>query len=241
MAKSDGALMHDAGDQRVAEYRILSKWAVLGLVLGILSPLALFHGVIWIVPVTGVAVSLLAIWRISASPEDFTGSKVALLGLFLSVSMSAAVLVDSIGYRSALRSEANLVIRHFLGELASGNDLAAHQLTIYPPYRFVKGVGDLATLYEGNPDLSEKLEEWRTPSDPLEENPIPRLIELGEGAKIRSIKLTETQATPKGLSLGATVEIESPEKNFSIHFNMERLEIDDRAYWMVGTVFPSKE
>ena len=49
--------MFDAADEEVARYRALSSLAVAGLLAGLLSPLAMFASVLWLLPLAAVVLS----------------------------------------------------------------------------------------------------------------------------------------------------------------------------------------
>ncbi len=75
----------DAYDQ----YRSLSIAAVTSLVFGVLSLLLLpvipVAGVLLIVPSMGAMLGLFATWTITARPDEFTGRRIAIAGLALSI------------------------------------------------------------------------------------------------------------------------------------------------------------
>ncbi len=56
----------DATDEEVARYRAISSLALAGLLAGLLSPLAMFAPVLWLVPLAAVLVSGLALRRLTA-------------------------------------------------------------------------------------------------------------------------------------------------------------------------------
>src|SRR5689334_14087641 len=76
---------HDYVDDDVLRYRALSVTAVLGLVFGGLSFLALFAWFWLAVPVVGAIVSLHARRTINAQPMELSGLGLAKMGLALSL------------------------------------------------------------------------------------------------------------------------------------------------------------
>ncbi|HVC93928.1 MAG TPA: DUF3299 domain-containing protein [Pirellulales bacterium] len=67
-----------------ARYRALNTLAVVSGVLGLLSALAIFDWTLAIIPLVGIFTGFLALRRIRANPEDYTGELVALAGSLLS-------------------------------------------------------------------------------------------------------------------------------------------------------------
>ena len=76
------------------EYRSLSIAAVAALIFGLLSavvlPVVAVASVLLVVPVMGVLLGLFATWTIASRPEEFTGKRIALVGMGLSVVMFVA-------------------------------------------------------------------------------------------------------------------------------------------------------
>ena len=72
-------------DRGVAEYRPISGWALAALFIGLVSFVALFHPLLWSVPMAGVVVSLIALLRISHADVPLVGRKAALIGLAFSL------------------------------------------------------------------------------------------------------------------------------------------------------------
>src|SRR5687767_14150516 len=70
-------------------YQPLSVSAIVGLVLGLISFTALFHPVLWLVPVLGVVVNLYALSSMDDS-RPAVGRKSAMIGLVLSLLLGAA-------------------------------------------------------------------------------------------------------------------------------------------------------
>jgi len=75
-------------------YRAMSSAAVAALVLGVLSPVALFDVVFSLVPLCGVFLAARALWSIRRLPEELTGQGLAIAGL----ACSAVFLCSSWGY-----------------------------------------------------------------------------------------------------------------------------------------------
>lgn len=90
---TEGSYEFDVAAQ--SRYQSVSLFAVLSVVLGLLSILTAFGWLFAFIPVVGILLSLWAQHRILRSPETTTGMRVAQVGLWLSVAMW---LVGTIGW-----------------------------------------------------------------------------------------------------------------------------------------------
>lgn len=77
-------------DVEFVQYKALSTSAIAGLVLGLLSFLAFFGWALGLVPMLGIAVSLIGIRSIKARPDELTGLALARTGFTLSLVMLLA-------------------------------------------------------------------------------------------------------------------------------------------------------
>src|SRR6476646_8224154 len=81
---------HDDDAEQATGYRTLSVLAIIGLVIGIISWVALFHPLLIVVPLVGIGVSILALRQISTNPSVIAGHGVALVGLALCIASLVA-------------------------------------------------------------------------------------------------------------------------------------------------------
>lgn len=117
-------------DPDAAQYRAISGLAVVGLLAGALSLLALAAPLLWIVAVVAVAVNLKALQWIAANAPALLGRKAALAGLALSVFAVCAVPVDWLVYRTSVRREARQFAQMWFDYLRADRPFHAHQLTV---------------------------------------------------------------------------------------------------------------
>jgi hypothetical protein len=73
-----------------AQYRELSRGAIVTVVVGVLSLLAVFVPSLLIVPLVGVAIGLISLWNIRRRSEELAGGRLALAGIMLCVAVFAA-------------------------------------------------------------------------------------------------------------------------------------------------------
>jgi len=82
--QSDADRRFDTEDEGLYQYRALSSGAVVALVLGLLSLLAMTDYWLVAVPIVGVVWGVVALRQIRARPEELTGRGMAWAGLVLS-------------------------------------------------------------------------------------------------------------------------------------------------------------
>jgi hypothetical protein len=99
----------ESQDLELAGYRALPGQAVLGLILGLLSPVALIDPMLWGVPLLGIFVSVWALRRIKKNPSTLAGRKRALLGLTIALLSVAAAPTDWFVYRQIVQDQAKQV------------------------------------------------------------------------------------------------------------------------------------
>jgi len=119
----------DAGDaDQTIEYRSLSVSAILGLVLGLLSPLVFGATLLVLIPIAGIAVSVFAIHRINVSEGALAGRWAAYSGLFLSAAMVVAPTARAYVIQSMRAQQAQDFGTEWLGMVAAGNTKEAFRL-----------------------------------------------------------------------------------------------------------------
>ena len=125
----------DPQDAELAAYRALAGQAVLGLIFGLLAPLALVDPMLWSIPVVGVFLSGWAIRRIKNAPRRWPAGRWPLAGLTLSLLFLAAVPADWFAYRRMVRNEARQFSALWFKYLTHDDPQKAHQLTLAPQSR----------------------------------------------------------------------------------------------------------
>ncbi len=137
------------------EYRSLSGLAVLALLLGILSVVALAHPGAWIVPLPAIVCSLWALRRIQRQPEEFVGRKAALIGLTLALVFGTWAPSRYYCDRWILNRQAREFIEQWFQYVFQGELEVAHQATLDYYLRQPEGTL-LDEYYQNSPeDLTE--------------------------------------------------------------------------------------
>jgi hypothetical protein len=175
-----------ADDHEVVEYRAVCGAAVVGLLLGLASPLAIVSLSLLFVPIFGAAASLFALWRIERMKPMLLGRKAAVAGLVLAVFSAAAAPAEHYGHRWLIRREATQFAEAWFGYLAEGRPEKAYLLTLDPAIRPAMDPEAVAEFYQRGPRWQEDLEAFTKPAPPRElPNPVPELLRLGPVAAVR--------------------------------------------------------
>ena len=96
------------------QYRSISSLAIVGLLFGLLSPLALVDPVGWLVPFTAIVVCVAAILRIRCRAASMMGRKAAFCGLFLAVLSAAAAVTEWFAFRFFVERPETIIPRDLL-------------------------------------------------------------------------------------------------------------------------------
>jgi hypothetical protein len=120
----------EAEDDEVVRYRSVSALAIIGLLLGIASPLCAVAPLLMVVPIVGAIVSLLALRRISESDGALIGRGAAAVGLALCIISAAAAVARTIVTQHLRTQQAEVVARQWIERLQSGQVEPAFRLTV---------------------------------------------------------------------------------------------------------------
>jgi hypothetical protein len=125
----------EPADEQIAAYRPVSAWAIVSLLIGLVSPLALVDPSLWAAPVIAGVVCLLAFRQIKKNAPDMIGRKAALVGLWLAVLSLTAACSDWLYFRGCVRREAQQAAMFWFELLAKDRPELAFQLTLVPGRR----------------------------------------------------------------------------------------------------------
>lgn len=136
--------MHDttitpvsAGDDlpMVDEYRPFSLLAVIALLGGLASPLALVSTLLAIVPLLTILIAVLTLRKIASSSEPVGGARLAVTGLCLAMLFLGWGVGHNAYHQVTVRSQARQFADDWLKILATGDKFRAHQLHVASEYR----------------------------------------------------------------------------------------------------------
>ena len=180
----------EQNDLDAAEYRALSPWAVIALVLGLISATAFVSPVLWIVPVLGLSAAAMALRQIRASENEMTGRRAALWGLGLSVAFGIGAVADRGATSWRLEAEATAFATLWFDHLQHDRPHLAHQLTLEPHRR--RGSGDGWAQYREQPEARVELEGFTA------DKPIRALLALDERATVRLYQTEAIRSADRG-------------------------------------------
>jgi hypothetical protein len=219
----------DAQDAEFAAYRPLAAQAVVGLIFGLLAPLALIDPVLWATPALGVFFSFWALRRINRDATAMTGRKLAWVGLSLSLLFAAAAPADWLVYRHVIHNEARQFSETWFRYLTHDEPQKAHQLTMPPQVREPLN-DELWAFYSNAPRSRQALEAYV--NSPL----VRTLLALRSRAVVRFYE-TVGQAhgdneDAVGLIYAVTYEEEGEKKSFFVAVETQRTGLaDGTAGW----------
>jgi len=231
---ADAPRLSATQDADLVGYHALSAMAVAGLVLGLLSALALLAPMLCILPGLGVVVSGWALWRIHRNAAALAGRRLAQCGLLLSILFGVAPAVDGLVYRRLLRKEARQFAAMCFEYLMQEQPQApqkAYQLTLPPPFR--------QPLDEHLWDFYRHSTRWREGLEKYVKMPLVRtLLALGPKAEVRYYGSPRQGPGDEGESVALlyAVTYAAPEgkTTFFIELELVRIKLDNgRASWQL--------
>ena len=125
----------EPADEQIAAYRSVSGWAIVTLIVGLISPLALVDPLLWAVPLVTGVLCLLALRQIKKNAPGMIGRKAAMVGLWLAALSLAAACSDWLYCRSCIKREARQAAMFWFDLLAKDRPELAFQLTLVPARR----------------------------------------------------------------------------------------------------------
>ena len=222
----------DARDAEFAAYRPVAVQAIVGLLFGLLAPLALLGPAFWAVPAISLFFCNWALRRIKRDETALTGRKLAWVGLSLSLLCIVAAPTDWLVYRRAVRQEARQFSDLWFHYLAHGEPQKAHQLTMPPQARQPLGE-NLWNFYRHDPKARKGLEGYV-------QSPLVRTM-LAFGPSRATVRFYETgnQAQDDNNDLvellyAVTYEEEGEKKSFFVDIEALRTKLPDgSAEWRI--------
>jgi hypothetical protein len=174
-AFSAAPAFHSDDVEHVANYYAVSVLALISLLIGLMAPLYVLSKAFLLLPLGGIAISLLALRRISLSEGRLAGRWAASIGLTLCVASGAAGLTRDFAFRYGRTNQAKQFASSWLALVAS-NDLERAFKATY------NGARPLAPPEPGVPP-PEKTPYETFVSDPL----IQQIVAAGKDADIRYV------------------------------------------------------
>lgn len=215
----------------LAQYRSLSPLALLALVLGLLSGLAMLDPMAWLLPALGLLVSLVALRRIRRDEAALAGRGLARAGLALSLVFAVAAPTDWLLYRYLVRREALRFAGYWFQLLGEGQVHKAFLLTVEPKSRLPLDVS-LPEMCRRASFLCDELEGYR--KDRL----VKEIEALGPHAVIRFSEIDWQESTWDRDYVrpvyAVTHQRDGRAETFLVALNMERRRLRGAEGWRLG-------
>lgn len=167
------------GADLAPEHRSVSIAAVVSTILALISPAALLHPVLWLIPTLAFLLGAVAWHQINRSPVR-VGRTAAAFGCVVGAFALAAAVAERSVYRHCLAAECGEFGRQWFVYLAEQAPHKAHALTLSAQYR--PGLlRDEAVweFYRAGPQWRRELDSY------VKDRLVRALLALGRGAKVR--------------------------------------------------------
>jgi hypothetical protein len=224
-------------DPSVSEYRPISGWAIAALLVGLASFVALFHPLLWAVPMVGVAVSLVALRRISRSDVPVVGRKLALVGLVFALLYGVAAPVRMATRDYWLCSRAERLANEFLGYIRSKKTAEAYALTKQSlekkPLKPAPGSPEAA-----QPERKSQREMF------VSNEPVKTLLSLGSTAQLERLSTTIQSSPGIWRTVSVLYEVHQPDEHnlnpLQVVIYVEQMfdEDSNERWWIVNVTTP---
>jgi hypothetical protein len=222
-------------DPELANYRPVNGWAVAALLLGVASPIAFADPLLWWVPPLGVLAAVIAMLRIGQSDMPMVGRKGAIIGLALSVSMSAAAPVHYFTHQYWLIARAEELAQKWFDDLQAGRSRQAYDLMLHATSHHI------APPHEGPRAAAEDAE--KTPLQAFLERPaVAALLALGDHAHPVPVQTQIIPAERGRQSINLWYRVASPSgpslRPLVVQIDTQRLvEPDGQERWLIQSVW----
>jgi hypothetical protein len=230
----------EPSDAEFAEYRSISGWAVAGLIIGLLSPLALADPLLWATPVIAGIVCIQAFRHIRQNAPAMIGRKAAWAGLCLAALSLSATTSDWFYYRWRISDEARQVAMYWFELLAKNRPEFAFQLTLSPKesHPLDERIWD---FYVDDQKLqwSTALKKYVAPGKPGESpNLVRTLLALGDSTHVRYLKTLNQLDDGSQMAIdqlyAVTFEDSGEKKTFFVTIRLTRYCMSNgRASWQM--------
>jgi hypothetical protein len=225
--------LHAPDEPELVQYRSLSGLAMAGLLVGLLSWLAMLSPTLWVLPVAGLVINAIALRRLATSAVAMVGRKAALVGLLLSAAFAAAGPVQWTTYRWFMRNEARQFGLMWFDFLAGGEPHKAYEL-LAPALQRHPLDDDLWRQYPGNSRARRDLEIFvRRPS-------VAALLKLRGQAQVRYYDTEEQWQDRDGdwvyQTYAVTCPVQGEPTTFFVGLVLQRSfeTSTGRAFWKVA-------
>lgn len=186
MTDSASTSLDDGADDDSLEYRSFEPLAIVSIMLGLVSPVAVYQPLLSVLPIFGLLTAAVALGKIGDG-QSRTGRGLAIAGLVLSTFFLAVPLARYSSAQWMLRQQAVPVATEFLERLRAGQPQQAMLLQMAPDYRPPIDDG-LWSYYRNDQAARQQLETFV-------KHPFVRmLLALGKDADVKLLKVNGVAA-----------------------------------------------
>jgi len=146
----------DIRQDELTQYRPISPLAVIALLVGLVSGLAIFHNLLWLVPVIGIVLSAVALKHTAPPDAIVSGRTAAIIGLAFSVLFGAMAVTTTFVEKRIVDKHAVEFASNWMNIARSGNLPQAAEWMRAPGVR-LPYESDYTKFYESNEDAQTLL------------------------------------------------------------------------------------
>jgi hypothetical protein len=222
----------DPQDTDMGQYQAVSGLAVAGLLVGLASPAALGHPLLWTVPLVAMVICALALRRIAREAPALIGRKAALTGLALAVLFLAAAPLQGYTYGRLLDWEGRRFAAQWFELVRQNQREKSFELTRQAESRLPLDE-DLPSRYPPDSDPLSELNGY------LQQPSVQALLALGDKAQVRYYDTERSTRSNRGDVIkqvyAVTYEEDGERKSFFVELSMNRRYVADpgRAFWQL--------
>jgi hypothetical protein len=223
-----------AADPSIGNYRTINPLAVVGLVLGCLSAVALLGPAFWMLPLAGVLLNWRALHGRSDADKASSGLGLAGIGLFLSVLFGVAGPVDLWNGRRQVEESSVPVADAWFSALRENRPEQALELTMTAMLRR-QPTEDLPHYYQTHKSAHDQLVRY------VEEPVVKTLLLLGDRAQPRlyAVKQPAADELQNNLTRTYAVTFDDDGKKTTFFLDMQldrRLDKTLQPIWRVSGI-----
>lgn len=219
----------DSTEADLPEYRAVSGLAVVGLLLALLSVLSMVHVTLCFVGGAAALCSIAALARISASPSEISGRRLAVAGLALAVFWTTAGLASHLTSQRLLDLHSRTFAALWFDYLKKGEPERAFELNNRASIRRPLD-GELWNRYLSSRDEYDGLREFVAAPE------VRALLALGDRAEVRHYAFAGADREHVAQIYAVTYEDSGTKKSFLVRIVLARAPYPDHGVFAWHTV-----
>lgn len=219
----------DSTEADLPEYRAISGLAVAGLLLALLSVLSMVHVTLCFVGGAAALCSIAALARVSASPSEISGRRLAVTGLVLAVFWTTAGLASYLTNQRLLDLHSRTFATLWFDYLKKGEPEKAFELNNRASVRRPLD-GELWSRYLSSRDEYDGLREFVAAPE------VRALLALGDRGEVRHYAFLGGNSESVTQVYAVTYEDSGTKKSFLVRVTLARAPYPDQGVFAWQTV-----